>query len=183
MEKIEELEASGVILRILARSGRAIPSTKLVKLTYLVDYLHYQHHGRTLTGFQYMWDHFGPNAIGHAIVAEAQELVVAEQAAMYCDSNVHGSQTNYYKVAPGISVMPLPGYAEMLVDDIVRQYGGLSIEDITEVTKQTKPFKSLSHRLVGELSDTGVGGMRLNRGWPVQFHRPLVDPQKGRLLS
>ena len=30
----------------------------------------------------------------------------------------------------------------MLVDDIVRQYGGLSIEDITEVTKQTKPFKT-----------------------------------------
>ena len=44
-------------------------------------------------------------------------------------------------------------------------------------------YMSLSHRLVGELSNTGVGGMRLNRGWPVQFHRPLVDPQKGRLLS
>ena len=44
-------------------------------------------------------------------------------------------------------------------------------------------LRSLSHRLVGELSNTGVGGMRLNRGWPVQFHRPLVDPQKGRLLS
>ena len=43
--------------------------------------------------------------------------------------------------------------------------------------------KSLSHRLVGELSNTGVGGMRLNRGWPVQLHRRLVGPQRGRLLS
>ena len=42
---------------------------------------------------------------------------------------------------------------------------------------------SLSHRLVGELSNTGVGGMRLNRGWPVQLHRRLVGPQRGRLLS
>ena len=42
---------------------------------------------------------------------------------------------------------------------------------------------SLSHRLVGELSNTGVGAMRLNRGWPVQLHRRLVGPQRGRLLS
>ena len=40
---------------------------------------------------------------------------------------------------------------------------------------------SLSHRLVGELTNTGVGAMRLNRARPVQFHRPLVGPQKGRL--
>ena len=40
---------------------------------------------------------------------------------------------------------------------------------------------SLSHRPVGELSNTGVGAMRLNRGWPVRLHRPLVGPQKGRL--
>ena len=43
--------------------------------------------------------------------------------------------------------------------------------------------RSLSHRPVGGLSNTGVGAMRLNRGWPVQLHRPLVGPQKGRLLS
>ena len=44
-------------------------------------------------------------------------------------------------------------------------------------------LKSLSHRLVGELTNTGVGAMRLNRGWPVRLHRTLVGPQKGRLLS
>ena len=40
---------------------------------------------------------------------------------------------------------------------------------------------SLSHRPVGELTNTGVGTMGLNRGRPIQFHRPLVGPQKGRL--
>ena len=44
-------------------------------------------------------------------------------------------------------------------------------------------YRSLSHRPVGELTNTGVGAMRLNRGWPVRLHRPLVGPQKGRLLS
>ena len=46
---------------------------------------------------------------------------------------------------------------------------------------QVVGLMSLSHRLVGELTNTGVGAMRLNRARPVQFHRPLVGPQKGRL--
>ena len=40
--------------------------------------------------------------------------------------------------------------------------------------------KSLSHRPVGELTNTGVGAMGLKRGRPVQLRRPLVGPQKGR---
>ena len=43
--------------------------------------------------------------------------------------------------------------------------------------------ESLSHRPVGELTNTGVGAMGLKRGRPVRLHRPLVGPQKGRLLS
>ena len=39
----------------------------------------------------------------------------------------------------------------------------------------------MSHGPVGELTNTGVGAMGLKRGRPVQFHRPLVEPQKGRL--
>ena len=42
-------------------------------------------------------------------------------------------------------------------------------------------LQSLSHRSVGELTNTGVGAMGLKRGRPVQFHWPLVGPQKGRL--
>ncbi len=53
---------------------------------------------------------------------------------------------------------------------------GAAVEEI-------RSYRSLSHRPVGGLSNTGVGAMRLNRGWPVQLHRPLVGPQKGRLLS
>ena len=41
--------------------------------------------------------------------------------------------------------------------------------------------RSLSHRPVGELTNPGVGAMGLKRGRPVQFHRPLVGPRKGRL--
>ena len=37
-------------------------------------------------------------------------------------------------------------------------------------------YMSLSHRPVGELTNTGVGAMGLKRGRPIQFHRPLVGP-------
>ena len=47
------------------------------------------------------------------------------------------------------------------------------------VDKRSPP--SLSHRPVGELTNPGVGAMGLKRGRPVQFHRPLVGPRKGRL--
>ena len=42
---------------------------------------------------------------------------------------------------------------------------------------------SLSHRPVGELTNTGVGTMRLNRARPIQFHRPLSAPRKVVCLS
>ena len=47
--------------------------------------------------------------------------------------------------------------------------------------RQRRYIMSLSHRPVGELTNTGVGAMGLKRGRPVQFHWPLVGPQKGRL--
>ena len=43
-------------------------------------------------------------------------------------------------------------------------------------TSSFKEHWSLSHRPVGELTNTGVGAMGLKRGRPVQFHRPLVGP-------
>jgi uncharacterized phage-associated protein len=144
MKRGEGIKASEAILRILAKSGEPVPSTKLVKLTYLVDYLHYQHYGRTLTGFEYTWDHFGPNAVGLAIIGEAEALVMAEQAVIYCVPNIHGGQTNYFKAAPNLDIEPLSDRVEMLIDDIIQQYGGLSIEDVTEITKRTEPFRNAS---------------------------------------
>ena len=54
--------------------------------------------------------------------------------------------------------------------------------DYVRLSGQGKcPSRSLSHRPVGELTNPGVGAMGLKRGRPVQFHRPLVGPRKGRL--
>ena len=66
-----------VILSVLAKVGGGVPATKLVKLVYLVDYMHYQHFGETVTGLEYQWDHYGPNAVQHGIVSAAEGLALS----------------------------------------------------------------------------------------------------------
>ena len=68
--------------------------------------------------------------------------------------------------------------------DLGRPILGQVEADLETLTALRDPFElllSLSHRPVGELTNTGVGAMGLKRGRPVQFHWPLVGPQKGRL--
>ena len=68
------------------------------------------------------------------------------------------------------------------VEDILRYAIAFFIAKGEDLSK-LKPQESLSHRPVGELTNTGVGAMRLNRARPVQFHRPLVGPRKVVCLS
>ena len=76
-----------------------------------------------------------------------------------------------------------PGVYVLSRDGRNAHYVGRSDRDVKGRLLDHTGSRSLSHRLVGELSNTGVGAMRLNRGWPVQLHRRLGDPQRGRLLS
>jgi len=142
MPDLKTVQAKEVILRILDKMGEPVHSTKLEKLTYLIDYLHFRHYGRTMTGFQYMWDHFGPNAVGHAIASEAQGLVRARRAISDCYPNIFGGQTVDFQISSDVRAESLPPHAEMLVEDVIAQYGKLSVEEITEATKQTEPFKT-----------------------------------------
>ena len=133
-----------LILRILERVNKSLVSTALVKLVYLSDYLYFQNFGRTITGYQYMWDHHGPNAVGHAIVTEARSLVGDSCVRMRESVNMYGSLTISFRAAkPPISVTLEPAM-EMTVESIVSQYASLSLKRLVDATKQTKPFASIS---------------------------------------
>ena len=139
----DEARSNKVILRVLAGVGRPIASTQLVKLVYLVDYTHFQHYGETLTGFEYDWDNFGPNAKGHAIISEANALAAdGEQVVGTSEPNIYGGQTNRFRFTPAAQPPQLSNVGEMIVDDIIAQYGRLSVRAITRVSKQTAPFES-----------------------------------------
>lgn len=131
-----------VILRILDHVGRPTASTKLVKLVYLVDYIHFQHFGNTLTGLKYHWDHFGPNALGHGIVSSADSLVDDTLVEKKTMPNIYGGQTVQYRVSPSVETPQLDEVGEMVIHDVIAQYGWHSVTAITKASKKTAPFDS-----------------------------------------
>lgn len=138
--------AEELILRIVADAGEPLNSTRLVKLVYLIDYLNFRHYGETATGFGYIWDHFGPNAVDHAIIGTASNLVKADRLEMTCYPNEHGSNTIEY--TPGVETgesMPSPAIT-MIINDVMQRYGGLSTNEISEVAKQTEPFRNAAQK-------------------------------------
>ena len=137
-------DAERIILKVLANTRRRVPATKLVKLVYLVDYIHFQHFGETATGMEYQWDHYGPNAVGHEIVRVAEKLAQEGPVIYDRNHNSFGNVTKLFKYRPDAPVPTLSPAVEMIVDDVVLRYGKLSAKSITAVSKRTRPFKKAS---------------------------------------
>ncbi len=162
-----------LILRVLEEAGRQM-STALVKLVYLVDYVHYQHYGETVTGFHYCWDHYGPNAVGHGIVREANEL--AYQGLIRCHErpNVYGGTTSIYWVDSPSGVRLTPE-AEQVLSDTLAVHGGLSLNDLIEVSKQTEPFQRIGQYQIIEMEQTAPAAEEWSPNYETVL-RELDDP-------
>ncbi len=141
-------QSKAVILGILQLIGPRRPTrrTKLVKLIYLLDESYYRLYGRTLTGFSYMYDSFGPNAEGNEIVKVVDELV--EDGLVSCkkiDYSV-GPGYNYRIVHEEVDSeddLPLNDDDWVQLMLIVGQYGGMNRTQITRHAKATKPMKGV----------------------------------------
>ncbi len=134
--------ASQVVLRVLERAGQFTPSTKMVNLVYLVDYTYYQHYGETLSGLEYQRDHHGPNALDHGIVGRADSLASDKLLERKARPTTYGGPTYLYRLAEAASPVRLSDAGEMVIDDIVAQYGKLSVKAITKVSKGTAAFQN-----------------------------------------
>ena len=131
---------SQVIIRLLELLGTHTPSVKIVKLVYLVDYTYYQHYGTTLSGLEYRWGPCDPNAIGHGIVNLADRMANEHLIERTEQPNGYGGETIFYSRIKSASGARLNAQGEMVIGDIVAQYGQLSVHAITEVSKKTAPF-------------------------------------------
>ena len=136
--------AGDVILSVLAKAGGRVPATKLVKLVYLVDYIHYQHFGETVTGLEYQWDNYGPNAVKHGIISKAEWLAQENQINYRPANNLWSGTAKYFNSIPDSAIPTLPDTVEMVISDVVNRYGKLSVRDITAASKKTGPFKKAS---------------------------------------
>jgi Protein of unknown function (DUF4065) len=134
-----------VILRLLQqvkkRVGKPIHRTHLVKLVYLTDYIYSQHTGRTLTGYQYVRDHFGPNAVGNQIVKRADLLDLIGAIRIEEAQNPSGSFKFLYEATGTEENSALDVLSERIIGDVVEQYGGLDWHAAVAASKRTLPFK------------------------------------------
>lgn len=132
------------IAAVLQALGAPVHRTKLVKLVYLIDELFYEHFGRTMTGLRYMWDDFGPNAIGNAIVKETDRL--ARRGIVHIDPrpNSWGETSYLYSLEQGKAGLAgeLSEAEHYVIRDVIAHYGRHSVRDIVKVSKQTDPFKN-----------------------------------------
>ncbi len=139
MEKVH-----ATIAAVLQALGTSVHRTKLVKLIYLIDELFYEHFGRTLTGLAYMWDDFGPNAIGNAVVKEADRLALKGIVHIDPRLNYYGETSYLYSLEPKKTslVEKLSEAERYVIRDVVAHYGKYGVRDIVRISKRTEPFKN-----------------------------------------
>lgn len=136
-----------VIFRVLLegqnRGGRPIYRTALVKLVYLIDYIYAQHTGRTLTGFDYVWDDYGPNAVGNRIVKAADRLHSAKGIVSIEKGLTPSGNPKYqYHLSVDTTPIELPDeLGERIIKDVVMAFGNLNWSDIVRAAKATQPVR------------------------------------------
>ena len=132
------------IVAVLQALGKPVHRTKLVKLVYLIDELYHEHFGRTLTGLSYMWDDFGPNAVGNAIVKEADRLALKGIVHIDPQPNYYGETSYLYSLEPkkGGLAEKLSESERYVIRDVVTHYAKYGVRDIVRIAKQTESFKN-----------------------------------------
>ena len=134
-----------VIQGVLALLGHKTGRTKLVKLVYLADIGFYESTGRTITGNLYMWDHYGPNAVSHAIANEANELASTGPTRMAVRSSMYGGDAYEYwvddpdRVWESVAAVLDDGERQILMD-VTRQFKHSTMASIVSRSKETRPF-------------------------------------------
>jgi uncharacterized phage-associated protein len=141
-EVMENIDST--IVAVLRELGRPVHRTKLVKLIYLIDELYYRHFGDTMTGLNYMWDDFGPNAIGNAIVKKADRLALKGIVHIDPRPNVYGETSYLYSLEKGKEKLAekLSEAEQYVIRDVVAQYRNYGVRDIVKISKQTESFKN-----------------------------------------
>ena len=135
-----------VIQGFLALLDKRVSCTQIVKFAYLADNLFYESAGRTITGTQYFWDHYGPNSVDD-VIANATDQLVREGEVCRAVGSYKGSHTfNYWVDDPHATwkntASALSDAECQVIFDMVRKYGRYNASDLARLSKRTKPFEN-----------------------------------------
>lgn len=135
----------GTIVAVLGLLDRSIYRTQIVKFVYLIDEMYYKHFGQTITGLSYMWDSYGPNAVGDAIVNETGELVKLGIIHMSPEPNQYGETSYLYRLdKKGDEIMSSLTEAEKyIINDVTCHYRDSSLPELVAASKETESFEGV----------------------------------------
>ncbi len=167
----EQITKTRAVVRgMLSLSGRKLHRTELVKLIYLADNRFFESTGRTITGNTYMWHHYGPNSVGHAITSEANMLVDAGAIRVTVSESMYGGESfRYWVDDPSKEWMDInstldAGERQVLMD-IINQYGNMSIQGLVGESKRTAPFEGAQqYQLLEMKQDANAKKLRAKLG-------------------
>lgn len=174
-DKEQITKTRAVVRGMLSLSGRKLHRTELVKLIYLADNRFFESTGRTITGNTYMWHHYGPNSVSHAITCEAKELVDAGTIRMTVSESMYGGQSFRYWVDDpngewGDIGSTLDAGERQVLMDIVSQYGKMSVQGLVGESKRTVPFEDTQqYQLLKLKQDAQAKKLRTKLGSSGEF--------------
>lgn len=134
----------GTIVAVLGLLDRSIYRTQIVKFVYLIDEMYYKHFGQTITGLSYMWDSYGPNAIGDAIVNETGELVKLGIIRMSPEPNQYGETSYLYKLEKDDEITSsLTETEKYVINDVIYHYRDFTLPQLITASKRTESFEGV----------------------------------------
>jgi hypothetical protein len=142
-EKSELRRPAAVLAGLLCALGREVYRTKFVKLAYLLDESNFRLHGETMTGFNYIWDNYGPNADDNDIVVEMDKMI-ADGVLTMSTHAIMGNPAYRYQINPECSAVDLPLSSDdwTAIHTVVHKYGSLNREKIVAMSKATEPMRN-----------------------------------------
>lgn len=78
-----DFEKLAAMVQIFAETNQGLVKTKLQKLLYYADNLHYKRYGYPITGLAFIHNHFGPVPVNHDLICWALEIVGAIEMKPY----------------------------------------------------------------------------------------------------
>ena len=139
----DETKLESLLLGMLYALGTNVHRTKLVKMAYLIDEANYRLRGNTITGLNYKWDNYGPNAESNDIVATLDRLADNGRVTMTRVKTYYGSPAYRYGIAGDMDItdLQLTDADWLEIQAAAQNYKEKSVGDITRASKATEPFK------------------------------------------
>jgi uncharacterized phage-associated protein len=135
--------------------GTIITRTKLAKLLYLADLRAVQELGRTGSGVEWRWWHYGP--FSRLLQSVEDDLVAAGVVEREVTENYYGGTE--YRLGLGREVpVDVDAQFAVIIEGIVLEYGNLAASSLRDLTYQTGPMQEAQRENArGEVLDLLTG--------------------------